>query len=175
MTGPSSGSRGVGLSFTANASGGSGSYTYAWNCSYVPIFPSFSPGSQTTTCTYAAAGSYTVAAKVTDSVGASATSPGNSVTILGLPAPSSLYAIAGPTLSFNPLNGRYSASNGSQITFTANETFASSYAWDFGDGTSATTRIATKTYSAGGSYSVHLTVTGDETNTSGASSVTTCS
>ncbi len=168
VTGPTSGSRSVPLTFTANASGGTGSYTYSWNCSYVPSFPSFSPGGSTTTCTYSAAGVYTVVARVADSGGSAAISAGYSVTIAGLPAPSSQYTVSGPTVSIN-LGGRYTADNGSPITFTAIETNAS-YAWDFGDGTSATTKSFVKTYTAAGSYTAQLTVTGDGLNKSGTAS-----
>jgi PKD repeat protein len=70
------------------------------------------------------------------------------------------------------LSGRYTADNGSPITFTANETSANSYAWDFGDGTSATTKSFVKTYTAAGSYTASLTVAGDGTNTSGTASAT---
>ena len=171
VSGPSSGSRSVALLFSASASGGSGSYSYGWNCSYVAIAPTFSPGGSATTCTYAAAGVYTVAARATDvSTGASAVNF-TSVTIVGLPAPSAVYTVSGPTVSGN-LSGGYTAGNGSPITFTASETHAASYAWDFKDGTFATTRSFVKTYVAAGSYAVHLTIAGDESNTSGATSVT---
>jgi PKD repeat protein len=170
VTGPSSGSKGVPLNFTASASGGTGSYSYSWNCDYVPSFPTFSPGGSTTTCTYSAAGVHTVVARV-DSGGSSTLSAGHSVTIAGVPSPSSGYTVSGPTVSIN-LSGRYTADNGSPITFTANETSANSYAWDFGDGTSATTKSFVKTYTAAGSYTASLTVAGDGTNTSGTASAT---
>jgi PKD repeat protein len=170
VSGPASGSRGVSLNYTASASGGSGSYSYGWNCSYNGIFPSFSPGASTTTCSYSGTGIYTVAVRVTDTAGASTVNASTSVSIVGAPAPSSQYAVSGPTLTGN-LSGGYSASNGSPVTFTANEPNAT-YLWDFGDGTSATTRTAVKTYSAAGAYSVRLTLTGDGVNTSGTASTT---
>jgi PKD repeat protein len=170
VTGPSSGSRSVPITFTANASGGTGSYTYSWNCSFVPSFPTFSPGGSTTTCTYSTAGVYTVVARIADSGGSSAVSAGTTVTIAGLPAPSSQYSVSGPTVSIN-LSGRYTAGNGSPITFTASETNGS-YAWDFGDGTSATTKSFVKTYTAAGPYTARLTVAGDGINTSGTASAT---
>ncbi len=170
VAGPGSGSRSVPLSFTASASGGSGGYSYGWNCSYVPSFPSFTPGGSATTCSYATAGTYTVAVQVSDSLRNSAVNFA-SVTITGLPAPSILYSVTGPTVG-PTLGGGFTASNGSPITFSSNETNAAGYSWDFRDGTTATTRVFTKTFTAAGSYSVHLTVTGDETNTSGSASVT---
>jgi PKD repeat protein len=171
VSGPTSGSRGVTLSFTATASGGSGSYTYQWQCDYNPL-GNFPLGQQTRTCTWSTAGTHNVKALVTDNVsGSSALSPDFLVTITGIPGPSSANTVTGALQ--NPLNGRYSASNGSPITFTASENNAASYSWNFGDGTSpATTKSATKTYTTAGAYAVVLTVTGDEINTSGTASAT---
>jgi PKD repeat protein len=169
VAGPTLGSTNVPLTFTASASGGTGLYTYSWSCAYNPIFPGFNLGGETASCTYSTAGVYSVAARVVDSAGTSAVSAGITVTIAGLPAPSSQYTVSGPTVSVT-LSGSYTASNGSPITFTANEANAS-YVWDFGDGTSAATRSAVKTYTAAGSYTVRLTVTGDGTNTTGTASV----
>ncbi len=82
------------------------------------------------------------------------------------------YAIAGPTLSFNPSTG-----DTARATVRPSRSRQTRRTPPVTPGTSETGRPRrpsppSKTYSAGGSYSVHLTVTGDETNTSGASSVT---
>ncbi len=177
VTGPTSGARNAPLTFTANVNGGSGSYSYSWVCAYNPSFPSFSPGSQTRTCTYSVAGTYVVKVQVGDtSTGATSVSPDYVVTITGgLPPPSSDFAITGPTVTFNTFVGRYEASTGSPITFTAAEveTNAASYTWNFGDGgPSGSGRSVTHTYNSARSYSVSLTVAGNETTSSGTSSAT---
>ncbi len=171
VSGPGSGSRGVTLSFTATASGGSGSYTYQWQCDYNPL-GGFSSGQQTQTCSWSTSGTHNVKALVRDGSGSSALSPDFLVTITGVPAPSSANTVTGPTLTINQFNGRYNASNGSPITFTASENNAGSYSWNFGDGTSATTKSSTKTYTAAGAHAIVLTVTGDGINTSGTASAT---
>jgi YD repeat-containing protein len=48
------------------------------------------------------------------------------------------------------------------VTFTNSSTGASSYLWSFGDGANSTEQNPVHTYSTGGSYTVSLTVTGQE-------------
>lgn len=171
VSGPTSGSRGVTLSFTATAGGGSPPYSYQWQCDYNPL-GGFSSGQQTQTCSWSTSGTHNVKALIRDASGSSALSPDFIVSITGIPAPSSTNTVTGPDLTINQFNGRYSASNGSPITFTASENNAASYSWNFGDGTSATTKSSTKTYTTAGSRAIVLTVTGDEINTSGTASAT---
>ncbi|NIF07462.1 T9SS type A sorting domain-containing protein [Chryseobacterium sp. Tr-659] len=52
------------------------------------------------------------------------------------------------------------------VQFTNKTQNASTYLWDFGDGTTSTLENPTHTYSASGSYSVKLTTDACETNTS---------
>lgn len=171
VSGPGSGSRGVTMSFTASASGGSPPYSYQWQCDYNPL-GGFTSGQQTQTCNWSTSGTHNVKALIRDASGSSVLSPDFIVNITGIPGPSSTSTVTGPNLTINPFNGRYSNSNGSPITFTANENNAASYSWNFGDGTSAATKSATKTYTAGGAYAIVLTVTGDQINTSGTASAT---
>jgi PKD repeat protein len=173
VSGPASGSRGQTLSYTATVSGGSPPYTYQWQCDYNPL-GGFTPGQQTQTCSWSTAGTHNVVALVRDGFGSSnLNNPPFTVTITGIPGPSSANTVTGPTLTINQFNGRYSASNGSPITFTATETHAASYSWNFGDGSPlATTKSAAKTYTTAGSHVITLTVTGDEINTSGTASTT---
>ncbi|MFD4422845.1 PKD domain-containing protein [Agromyces sp. NPDC058484] len=100
--------------------------------------------------TYAAGGSYPVTLTVTDDGGATdsevqtvtVTAPGN--------APPTAAFTATPTgLSVAVDGGGSSDPDGS----------IASYAWDFGDGGTATGATASHTYAAGGSYPVTLTVT----------------
>jgi PKD repeat protein len=178
VSGPTSGSRSTALTFSANAIGGSGSYTYSWACQYNPLAGTsqFAPGQATSTCSYPNAGTYTVVARATDTAFSSGYSLGNTVTITGgLPAPSSASTLSGPSLTINQFNGRYASASGSPVTFTATETDAnaSSFTWDFGDGTpTGSGRVATHSYATSGSYPARLTVAGNNTTTAGTASST---
>ncbi|MFG6490622.1 PKD domain-containing protein, partial [Roseateles sp. BYS78W] len=104
------------------------------------------------TKTYSAAGSYTVTLTVTDAGGLT-NSTTQTVVITAANQPP-VASISGPT----------SGLVGASLSFSgAGSTDAqgaiASYAWTFGDGTSASGVSATKTYSAAGSYTVTLTVT----------------
>jgi PKD domain-containing protein/List-Bact-rpt repeat protein len=172
VSGPSSGSKGTPLTYTATASGGTPPYSYQWQCDYNPL-GAFTQQGQTATCSYAASGNHNVKAVVRDSASGSALSPDFNVTITGPPPPSSGFSVTGNGLSQNVFNGRYSAPNGTAITFSASETIASSYSWNFADGTpSATTKTAVHTFPSSGPYPVVLTVQGDGINNSGTSSAT---
>ncbi|HEX7253301.1 MAG TPA: PKD domain-containing protein, partial [Thermoanaerobaculia bacterium] len=59
----------------------------------------------------------------------------------------------------------YDAIAGQAITFTASETNANQWLWDFGDGTSASGKSVVKTYSSSGMMQCHLTVSGDGVQT----------
>jgi PKD repeat protein len=67
-------------------------------------------------------------------------------------------AAAPPTASFTVQNNGCTAS--CTINFTNTSTNASSYTWTFGDGTQATDQNANKQYTAPGSYTVTLQVSG---------------
>src|ERR1700693_4173662 len=170
VLGPTSGSKGTPLGYVANASGGVPPYSYSRACDFSLTFPVFVSGMQTRTCSYADLGTHNVKVLVGDSVGASALSGDLFVTITGPTAPSTGFTVAGVTV--NPFNGRYGGTTGVPITFTGSEPNAASWAWDFGDGASASARSATHTYGASGSFAVRLTVTGDEVNTSGTAAAT---
>ncbi|QSX33573.1 immune inhibitor A [Shewanella avicenniae] len=140
------------VSFSANVSGGTAPYSYAWN---------FGDGSASTaaapTHTYQYAGSYTVSLTVTDSDGATISAT-RTVTIA----------------SFLNVNFT-SAANGLAVQFTNTTTSnlqGLSYAWDFGDGSSSSAVSPSHSYAAAGSYTVTLTVTSGNTVSSQASVVT---
>ena len=104
--------------------------------------------------TYAAAGTYPVTLTVTDDDGATGTNT-QQVTVTDPPpnvAPTASFAgrSAGLTVT---VDGAASTDPDGTVT---------SYAWDFGDGATATGATASHTYDAAGTYTVTLTVTDDD-------------
>ena len=91
---------------------------------------------------YATAGAFTVELTVTNSVGTSTVSSDNLPVIAAF--------TASTTSGAAPLT----------INLTNTTVGATSYSWDFGDGTTATTTNASKTYSTGGTFTITLTATG---------------
>ncbi|MFT3943703.1 MAG: PKD domain-containing protein [Ancrocorticia sp.] len=102
--------------------------------------------------TYTAVGTYNVTLTVTDDRGATAT-VSKSVEVAELPndAPVALFDIDTKGLEIDVDASDSSDADGS----------IASYAWDFGDGTTATGATASHEYAAAGSYNVTLTVTDD--------------
>ena len=97
--------------------------------------------------TYAVSGAYSITLTVTDNVGA-ANSVTKSVTV----------ANAAPVASFTVTTSGLSVSVNGSGSKDADGTIVS-YAWTFGDGTTATGVTPSHTYAAAGTYSLNLTVT----------------
>ncbi|NDY95170.1 PKD domain-containing protein [Wenzhouxiangella limi] len=117
---------------------------------------------QTASHTYDGDGSYTVTLTVTDDAGATGSD-------------SSLVSVSGaepvneaPTAAFDSNCTDLSCSFDGSASSDSDGTIAS-YAWDFGDGSSATGQTASHSYAAGGTYTVTLTVTDDDGATDTAS------
>ncbi len=121
--------------------------SYAWN---------FGDGATATGVTanhtYATSGNETVTLLVTDNLGASA-----STTALITPN-------APPIALFSVSCASYACSADASTSFDPDGTIAS-YAWDFGDGTTATGVTANHTYAGSGTHTVTLTVTDNLTAT----------
>ncbi len=128
------------VSFSANVSGGDGSYSYAWDfgiedATSTQASPSY---------TYSAEGNYLVSLTVTDGDGSSVTNNINLVLGSAIEADFS-----------------HSATN-LQVSFTNQSSGgngALSYLWDFGDGNTSSAVSPSYTYGSAGSYTVLLTVT----------------
>ena len=122
--------------------------SYAWN---------FGDGGTATgvtaSRTYAAAGTYTVTLTVTDDDGATATTTRQVV----VPPAANQPPVAAFTAAPTPLAVAVNASASTDPDGTI-----ASYAWDFGDGGTATGVTASRTYAAPGTYTVTLTVTDDQ-------------
>jgi PKD repeat protein len=97
---------------------------------------------------YSSARSYTVTLKVTDNDGLT-NSTSKAVTVVAPPPVADF--TASPTSGVAPLTVRFTNTSRGEIT---------SYAWDFGDGSTSTEKNPQHTYRNPGSYSVSLTVRG---------------
>jgi len=140
---------GLSCSFDASASSDSDGtiVSYAWD------FGDGGAGSGLTAShTYAAGGTFSVGLTVTDNGGAT----GNSAQSVTASGPVNNPPSASFTSSCTDLACSFdgSASSDSDGTIV-------SYAWDFGDGSTASGVTASHTYAAGGTFNVTLTVTDD--------------
>jgi len=99
------------------------------------------------THSYAAGGSYTVQLIATGDGGSDSIS--KTITI-AYPEPVADFSMDKSTAEVDEI-----------ITFTNQSENASTYVWSFGDGNTSTEANPTHSYSAGGSYTVQLTATGD--------------
>ena len=99
---------------------------------------------------YSAAGTYTVNLTVTGPGGSNTQTRTNYITVTALPPPVAQFT-GTPTSGLGPLTVSFTNTSTGSIT---------SYAWTFGDGTTSTAANPVKVYSAAGTYTVSLTVTG---------------
>lgn len=137
---------GIGVDASATTDADGNLATYAWN-----FGDGTSAAGPTATHTYAAAGTYTVTLTATDATlltGALS----KTVTVAPNQAPTASFT---PTMDHLALTADASASRDTDGS-------VSSYAWDFGDGSTATGATAAHTYAAPGDYTVRLTVTDND-------------
>ena len=195
LSAPGSGIVGQVISFTATATGFPGSVTYAWDFGdggsnppnppppggCPPITPicvapvmadtqTLTPGPATNTHTYAAVGTYTVTVQATSGNTQRTTTKSISISNGGPPPPLNTFDVSGAT--FNPFNNTWSASAGIPVTFTAADTDPSTtFAWDFGDGSSlpaaAANKVASHTFTQAGNFTITMTAANANGSSSG--------
>jgi PKD repeat protein len=137
------------IMFTSEISGGTPPYTVTWNFGdSTPVVGGSPSTAGNTSHTYETVGKYNATLTVVDSAEATAE---KNWTITVTSPPLTLKISATPT----------SAAVNQSITFTstpAGGTPPYTYAWSFGDGTTATTRNATHEYAAAGKFTAELIV-----------------
>src|SRR6266568_4748623 len=137
---------GQSLTFTATTANGVGVTTCSWN---------FGDGATGTGCTathaYSAQGTFTVKVTATDTLSVTATA---SVTV-------NIVSTLGVSLNASPNPTEPTVSPTLTATAAGRTSPYRSYSWAFGDGTTATTTVATTihTYNSTGAFSVEVTVT----------------
>src|SRR3989441_45302 len=145
ISGPTTGTVGTAVTFTATGSGGTTPYTFAWTATGGS--PASGTGASFST-TYSTERTFTVSVKITDA-NANTSIASQSVTAVALPITASFTVSTSPTI-------------GVQVTFVASAsggTGGYSYAWNLGDDNTATGNPASHTYTTAGSFTVALTVT----------------
>ncbi len=145
VSGPTTGTLGTAVTFTATGSGGTTPYTFAWTATGGS--PASGTGASFST-TYSTEGTFTVSVTITDA-NANTSIASQSVTVVALPITASFTVSTSPTI-------------GVQVTFVASAsggTGGYSYAWNLGDDNTATGNPASHTYTTAGSFTVALTVT----------------
>src|SRR5437660_330700 len=152
ISGPTTGTVGTAVTFTATGSGGTTPYTFAWTATGGS--PASGTGASFST-TYNVKGTYTVSVTITDSNARTATASASIVI-----SPLALTT----DFTFSPTT----VTPGSPTTFTATATGGTSpytFAWNFGDGTTGTGSPVSHTYATSGPFTVTLTTTDSNAKT----------
>lgn len=142
---PLTGTAPVAVDFSGTAAGGKAPYRYAWT-----FGDGLSSSVQNPSHTYTGPGTFTVGLTITDANGVDSSAAALTVTIS--PAPLVASAASTATLGDAPM----------ATTLTGSETGGwgpYTYAWDLGDGTSATGSSIGHTYASAGTYAATVTVT----------------
>jgi len=151
--------RGVEVTFASNEQ-----YASQWGWVFGDGTSAGGASSRTAKKTYGSLGTYSGSLQVwgdsTHTTGYVATP---FTVIVTIPDPSTAFTAQNATQ--NLLTGNYDAYAGATLTFTAAETRAANWGWDFGDGSPVAGKTVTHVFSSTGSYTAHLLVYGDGVNT----------
>src|SRR5207249_4709135 len=145
ISGPTTGTVGTAVTFTATGSGGTTPYTFAWTATGGS--PASGTGASFST-TYSTERTFTVSVKITDA-NANTSIASQSVTAVALPITASF------TVSSGSVQARQS------VTFMATTSGGTSpylYSWNFGDSSVSTGNPVSHSFTTG-NYTVTLTVT----------------
>ncbi|MBO0888246.1 PKD domain-containing protein [Candidatus Bathyarchaeota archaeon] len=137
------------ITYTGNATGGTGPYTFSWSFGDGSTASSGSP----ITHVYRSAGTFTVQLNVTDSARPSPATVSSLESISVSSPPRPLVA----SIAFDPS----APVQGTTISFTVSVsggTLPYSFNWDFGDGSMATDASPTHAFTSPGAYTVGLTI-----------------
>jgi PKD repeat protein len=132
------------VSFTGEATGGKGPFTYSWT-----FGDGNSSNSQNPSHTYATAGTYTATLTVTDAYLTAAAASAPPITVS--PGPLVASATATRAAGASPLATTLAGSASGGVP-------PYSYSWDFGDGASSTLATPAHAYTGAGTYTATLTV-----------------
>ena len=137
---------GLPVSFTGSGAGGSGSYsTFAWT------FMDGDTGTGASTGhSFVTAGTYHVQLSVTDTNGVSNST---TVTVHVLPL------LAASVVTATPSSPAVGTTVTFGVTVTGGDTPYTTYAWNFGDGTTGSGAAPTHSFTKGGTFTVSVTVT----------------
>ena len=147
---------GLSVSFDASASSDSDGTVNAYSWSFGDTT---SGAGRTPTHSYPAPGSYPVTLTVTDDDGATH-SVNSTVTVVEPAEPENAAPVSSFVATIDGLASQFSGSGSSDSDGTI-----ASYAWDLGDGTTATGATTSHTYDTEGTYTVTLTVTDNDAAT----------
>jgi PKD repeat protein len=132
---------------TIDASSSKNAIKYQWDMGNGTVLPASPSTSPTLNYTYPNAGNYTIKLKVYNGAGCDSATTSNNV------------SVAASALATNS-NWSYTSDDLDFSFSRAAVTGATSYKWDFGDGSTAVTQNATHTYQKPGAYTVKLSAAG---------------